>query len=182
MIQVQNQTPPLAELEELTSLSLDELDAKLLVEPPQQPNPEFLNYQVVEEIRRSEELRKQVLVLVERQQQQKQEALQQKQEALQHKLAERLEQLDILADGINAAEIIQDWIVALISELLDVPTHKINIRELISSFRLNWVEAAIVAGDLGKYLGCDISPTIAYDYPTIETLAKHLTEATSISV
>ena len=180
MMQVQNQTLPLAELEELTPLSLDELDPKSLVEPPQQPNPEFLQYQVAEEIRRSEELREQVLVFVERQRQQKQEAL-------QHQLAQRLEQVDILADGINAlatqleSEILH-WIVTLISELLDVPIHKINVREPISSFCLNWVEAAIVAGDLENYLARDVSPTIAYDYPTIETLAKHLAKATNISV
>jgi len=38
------------------------------------------------------------------------------------------------------------------------------------------VQVARLSGDLEAWLGRELSPSLIYDYPTIESLARHLAE------
>ena len=66
-----------------------------------------------------------------------------------------------------------------IAEYLKVNSHKIDVhnidvRKPLNSYGLDSLAIMELSYQLEKWLGYKISPTILYDYPTIEALAKHL--------
>ncbi len=72
---------------------------------------------------------------------------------------------------------IEDWLVGQIAGLLSVPAEDVDVREPLVSFGLSSQEMVILAGDLEEWLGRQLSPTLAWEYPTIEALARHLAGA-----
>jgi phthiocerol/phenolphthiocerol synthesis type-I polyketide synthase C len=72
------------------------------------------------------------------------------------------------------AKSIQDWLVAQLSRLLEVEPQDLDIREPFTNYGLRSVDAVGLSGDLEDWLDRRLSPTLAYDYPTIESLARHL--------
>lgn len=77
----------------------------------------------------------------------------------------------------RTAEVIQAWLVAKLSERLGLDSHEIDVREPFSSYGLGSTEAVGLSGELAEWLGRRLSPALAYEYPTIETLARHLAES-----
>jgi acyl transferase domain-containing protein/acyl carrier protein len=74
----------------------------------------------------------------------------------------------------RTAEVIQAWLVSKLSERLGIESHEIDVREPFSSYGLGSTEAVSLSGELAEWLGRRLSPALAYEYPTIETLARHL--------
>jgi 8-amino-7-oxononanoate synthase len=88
-----------------------------------------------------------------------------------------LNDLNILIDNSTNNElvqVIQTQFVKVISDLLDVESHQIDVRQPLSSFNLDSIKALILAGELSKYLGDNIYPTLIYEHLNIETLAHYL--------
>ncbi len=77
-------------------------------------------------------------------------------------------------EAIPPAKAIQDWLVAQLSNVLHIELQDIDIREPFTSYGLTSVDAVSLSGDLEEWLGLSLSPTLAYDYPNIEALARHL--------
>ena len=77
---------------------------------------------------------------------------------------------------------IQLWLVTRISERLKVEPHTIDVREPFSRYGLDSLQAVSLSGDLEDWLGRKLSPTLVYDYSTIETLARYLAEEPDISM
>ena len=75
--------------------------------------------------------------------------------------------------GPAAAEI-QGWLVARLAERLKLPLADIDVRRPFTSYGLGSVEAVSLSGEVEAWLGRRLSPTLAYDYPTVEALARHL--------
>jgi acyl carrier protein len=73
-----------------------------------------------------------------------------------------------------SAQTIQGWLVTRLSEVLGVESQDIDIREPFTWYGLTSRDAVGLSGDLEDWLGRRLSPTLAYEYPTIETLARHL--------
>jgi acyl transferase domain-containing protein/acyl carrier protein len=71
-------------------------------------------------------------------------------------------------------EEIQAWLVAQLSDVLEVETGDIDIREPFDSYGLSSKDAVVLAGDLEVWLNRRLSPTLVYEYPTIEALARYL--------
>ena len=71
---------------------------------------------------------------------------------------------------------IQNWLIAHIAKLLDIPPHNVDIRESFSSHGLSSLDAVTLSGDLEEFLGQRLSPTLAYDYPNILSLSNYLVE------
>ncbi|MFO1432708.1 MAG: beta-ketoacyl synthase N-terminal-like domain-containing protein [Candidatus Competibacteraceae bacterium] len=71
---------------------------------------------------------------------------------------------------------IQDWLVASISWLLKIAPDQINVRDPLAHYGLDSSTAVILSGDLETWLGRRLSPTLAYDYPSIQALAEYLAE------
>src|SRR6266699_3317002 len=72
------------------------------------------------------------------------------------------------------AKAIQAWLVSRLSQVLQVEPQDIDIHEPFTNYGLTSVDAVGLSGDLEDWLKRQFSPTLAYEYPTIETLARHL--------
>ncbi len=69
---------------------------------------------------------------------------------------------------------IETWIVSYIANLLEVDSEDIDITIPFDRYGLDSSAAVGMTGDLEDWLGCEIDPTLVYDYPTIEALVEHL--------
>jgi phthiocerol/phenolphthiocerol synthesis type-I polyketide synthase C len=80
-----------------------------------------------------------------------------------------------------AAQTISDWLVARLSEVLGVVPQDIDIQEPFTYYGLTSRDAVGLSGDLEDWLGRRLSPTLAYEYPTVEALSKYLARGSDVS-
>ena len=73
-----------------------------------------------------------------------------------------------------SADVIEKWLVEKLSELLGVDPREIDVREPFASYGMGSTEAVSLSGELGDWLGQRVPADLAYEFPTIETLARHL--------
>lgn len=71
---------------------------------------------------------------------------------------------------------IQDWIAAYLAELLEVEPYEVDVSVPFDRYGLDSSAAVGLTGDLEDWLGQKLDPTLLYDYPTVEALARHLAE------
>lgn len=76
----------------------------------------------------------------------------------------------------QAADSIQLWLIARLAELLNVAPESIDTREPFTSYGLGSLQAVTISGELEDWLGRKLAPTLVYDYPNVEVLARHLAE------
>ena len=76
-----------------------------------------------------------------------------------------------------SVEVIEKWLAAKLSNLLGVEPHEIDIREPFASYGMGSTEAVSLSGELADFLGRKVPADLAYEFPTIESLARHLTAA-----
>ncbi len=77
--------------------------------------------------------------------------------------------------GPSAAEI-ADWFVSQLSRELGVPATDIDPSRPFAYYGLDSVRAIRLTAALESWLGRELSPTLAYEYPTINLLSRHLAE------
>ena len=75
--------------------------------------------------------------------------------------------------GKTSAEV-RDWLAARLGGMLGTGASRVDSRREFASFGLGSLQAARLAGELEEWLGRPISPTLVYDYPTIDALANYL--------
>jgi len=83
-------------------------------------------------------------------------------------------------DGLSR-EAIQSWLVTQIAERLKVNVRDVDARTPFAHYGMDSVHAVSLAADLEEWLARELSPTLAYDYPTIEALAQYLAGEPSLS-
>lgn len=71
-------------------------------------------------------------------------------------------------------EEIQAWLIAHIALYLKVPPDEIDICESFAYYGLDSSVAIVTTGELMDWLGCELEPTLFWEYPNIETLAQYL--------
>ena len=71
---------------------------------------------------------------------------------------------------------IQTWLIAQISEHLEIVAEEIEIAQPLANYGMNSLSAARISGELQEWLKREVPPTVFYDYPTIESLARYLVE------
>lgn len=81
----------------------------------------------------------------------------------------------------RTAEVIQSWLVARLSELLQIESHEIDVREPFASYGMGSAELVSLSGELAEWLGRQLSPDLAYEWPTTETLARYLAESPDVA-
>jgi acyl-CoA synthetase (AMP-forming)/AMP-acid ligase II/acyl carrier protein len=86
-----------------------------------------------------------------------------------------------LAGSLSSVErhdeqLLRSWLVTRLSRQLNVPAEEIDISRPFAEYGLDSAAVVGLAGDLEDHLGRELSPTLAYDYPTIQSLCSHLTE------
>jgi len=76
----------------------------------------------------------------------------------------------------TAAEI-RDWLVGHLAGRLGLDPARVDVREPFSRFGLGSIEALGLVGELERRLGQSLPPTLVWDFPTIEALARRLASA-----
>ena len=79
-----------------------------------------------------------------------------------------------MQQGCLTVEAFQAWLVSHLAELLKIAPQEIDIRAPFDRYGLDSAEAVLLTGDLEDWLGRQLSPSLLYDYLTIEALAQHL--------
>jgi acyl carrier protein len=79
-------------------------------------------------------------------------------------------------NGRRNYEQIQCWLVMHLAELLGIGADQIDVQQPFATYGLGSVEAISLTGDLEEWLGRDLPATLAWDYPNIEALARHLSD------
>jgi acyl carrier protein len=73
-----------------------------------------------------------------------------------------------------SAAAIQDWLISRLSESLGVDPGEIDVREPFARYGMSSIAAVGLTGDLEDWLKLRLSPTLTWDYPTIDILSDHL--------
>ncbi|MDR9402064.1 MAG: AMP-binding protein, partial [Halothece sp. Uz-M2-17] len=75
---------------------------------------------------------------------------------------------------------IQSWLVAKLAEKLHCSPQEIDINAEFASYGLDSVAMVSLSGELENWLGERLDPTLAYNYPSIASLSKYLTQRHSL--
>jgi acyl carrier protein len=76
---------------------------------------------------------------------------------------------------LTAAEL-EDWIATWLSPRVGVHAVEIDRDKPFTDLGLDSMVAVRMSGDLEDLLGREVSPSVAWEYPTIATVAAHLVE------
>ncbi|MBE2201816.1 MAG: aminotransferase class III-fold pyridoxal phosphate-dependent enzyme, partial [Anaerolinea sp.] len=80
----------------------------------------------------------------------------------------------------QTVEMIQAWLVSQLSDLLKIDPDEINVYEPFAHYKLSSREIVLLSGDLEDWLKRQLSPTLFYEYPTIDSLARYLAGETAV--
>ncbi len=67
-----------------------------------------------------------------------------------------------------------DFIRNYLSELTSLPAHEFDVDQPLERYGLDSIGAAGLSGHLSDTFQVELSPNMAYDYPTISAIADHL--------
>ncbi|MEW5856584.1 MAG: acyl carrier protein [Cyanobacteriota bacterium] len=81
----------------------------------------------------------------------------------------------------SPAEAIQTWLVTKLSKQLSLNAKTIDVREPLTRYGLDSIDAVTLVGDLEDWLGCELPSTLLWDYPTIEKSAEYLVQEFDVS-
>lgn len=71
-------------------------------------------------------------------------------------------------------EEIKAWLVSNIAAIIEIDPELIDVQKPLENYGIDSMQAMNLSGDMQEWLGCQLSPTVVWDYPTIELLARHL--------
>ncbi|HEX4603017.1 MAG TPA: acyl carrier protein [Candidatus Angelobacter sp.] len=71
-------------------------------------------------------------------------------------------------------EAIRTWLITNIASVVNMDPSTIDVRQTFDNYGLDSLQAVSLSGDLETWLNREISPTVVWDYPTVEQLAQHL--------
>jgi acyl carrier protein len=77
---------------------------------------------------------------------------------------------------------IKTWLVKWIADELGIEIDSIDTGKSCVQYGLDSVTALRLTDDLEVWLGQQLSPTLAWDYPSIKVLAQHLATESDVSV
>jgi acyl carrier protein len=73
-------------------------------------------------------------------------------------------------------EAIRGWLITNIANVVNMDPSRIDVRQTFDNYGLDSLQAVSLSGDLETWLNREISPTVVWDYPTVEQLARHLSD------
>ena len=74
----------------------------------------------------------------------------------------------------RSATQIEEWLVSYLAQMLEVHPDEVDVTVPFDRYGLDSAQAVGMIGELEDWLGEEFDPTLPYDYPTIELLARHL--------
>lgn len=78
-----------------------------------------------------------------------------------------------MKDVLNSKEI-QDWLIAQIAELVNLEPETIDVNKTFTEYGLSSLDVVKLSGELEDLIDQRLSPTLAYEYPSIFLLSEHL--------
>ncbi len=75
--------------------------------------------------------------------------------------------------SMGAAEL-RIWLTSYLAQLLGMPETEVDPGYSFELYGLDSSGAVGMSGDLGDLLGCELDTSVAYDYPTIDSIVSHL--------
>lgn len=72
---------------------------------------------------------------------------------------------------------IQNWLVAYMTEMMEVDEDEIDLSVPFDEYGLDSSMAVTLIADLEDWLGRELDRTLIYDYPTLEKLAKQVSQS-----
>ena len=69
---------------------------------------------------------------------------------------------------------VANWMRNYLARKLKIAPDKIDPTESFDSFGIDSADAVRMIGDLEDFVGRRLSPSLAYRYPTIETMSRYL--------
>ncbi len=79
-------------------------------------------------------------------------------------------------------EFLSNWICEWLAKQINKPLTTINPKESFISYTLDSIIAMSLVGDLEDFLGCRLSPTLAWDYPSIDALVEDLLTRNDLNI
>ncbi|KAF3885903.1 MULTISPECIES: type I polyketide synthase [Nostocales] len=77
----------------------------------------------------------------------------------------------------KSVKTIQDWLRSQLASLLEIAPQDINLEKRFIDCGLDSVRATGLINNLATELGCQLSPTLIWEYPNITALASYVAEA-----
>lgn len=71
---------------------------------------------------------------------------------------------------------IQNWLVSYMVELMEVTSDEIDVKVPFDEYGLDSSMSVTMVADLEACVGRSLDPTLIYDYPTLEKLARHVSQ------
>jgi acyl carrier protein len=71
------------------------------------------------------------------------------------------------------------WLIDWIAAELEMPATEIDTGHSLLDYSMSSVTATILVGDLEDWLDLTLSPTLVWDYPSIDAMTDHLLEQAS---
>ncbi len=71
---------------------------------------------------------------------------------------------------------VQSWVTQWMVDELNLDPDVIDIDRAFLSYGMDSMRAMMLVGDLESGIGIRLSPTLAWDYPSIRALAQHIVE------
>jgi acyl carrier protein len=72
---------------------------------------------------------------------------------------------------------VQEWLVTHIAAVAQIRPEDVDIDRPFAEFGMDSMQLFQLSGDLQKFLGHEVSEIVAWDYPTIAQLSRHLSGA-----
>lgn len=93
---------------------------------------------------------------------------------IQEKISMAIQNQEIAVETHKNQSAIQGWLVSYIAQLLEIDPKEVDVKASFDRYGLDSSATIGLTSDLENWLGGSIDPTITYDYPSIESLSKHL--------
>lgn len=71
-------------------------------------------------------------------------------------------------------EQIKEWLIRYLADVFGMTLDAVDTSMVFERYGMDSSAMVGLSGDLGHWLGCAVEPTIAYDHPSIDALAKAL--------
>ena len=81
-----------------------------------------------------------------------------------------------MTDNNSASKALDEWIRGWLGRELKLAPEDIGADKTFVRYGMDSVHAMMLVGDLEEHLKRRLPPTLAWTYPTVETLAGHLAE------
>jgi len=71
---------------------------------------------------------------------------------------------------------IEEMIIERVAHYAGIAEESVDVSASFDELGLGSREAVAISGDLEDQLGIELSPTLAWEHPTLEGMARHLSE------